>query len=227
MEETAIQPLCKRRDMRNIIQTKRYKCSPSRFFRSSTSYSVGPHGRLVPKTINRPPLLGSGDIDTICTAGFRNRCDRSTSCRLCRLEPMIHHHHQYPKHPPVTTTSFNHNWTPSSLAPLDQRFETSWIKPTQDERMVKRSWTNWRWLNLLFMLLFPFLWLIEVDRGDPRNIDRVELDMYIIAVNAGILSTKYSRNQFDLCPQQLLNYSFYQHRKYPHTSSGSQVYSLW
>ena len=28
-ETTAIQPLNKRRDMRNIIQTERYKCSPS------------------------------------------------------------------------------------------------------------------------------------------------------------------------------------------------------
>ena len=32
-----------------------------------------------------------------------------------------------------------------------------------------------------------------------------EHDIYRIAVKVGILSTKYSRNQFDLCPQQLLN----------------------
>ena len=47
-------------------------------------------------------------------------------------------------------------------------------------------------------------------RGDPRNIlgvivDRDEHDMYRIAVKAGIVSKKYSRNQFDLCLQQLLN----------------------
>jgi hypothetical protein len=28
--------------------------------------------------------------------------------------------------------------------------------------------------------------------------------LYRIAVKAGILSTKYTRNQFDLCPQRLL-----------------------
>ena len=34
--------------------------------------------------------------------------------------------------------------------------------------------------------------------------DRDENDMYKIAVKAGILSTRYSRNQLDLCPQRLL-----------------------
>ena len=51
-----------------------------------------------------------------------------------------------------------------------------------------------------------------VDRGrcDPRNIlgvivDRdLENDLYSIAVKAGLLKGKYSRNQFDLCPQKLL-----------------------
>ena len=46
-----------------------------------------------------------------------------------------------------------------------------------------------------------------VDRGrcDPRNIlgvivDRdLENDLYSIAVKAGLLKGKYSRNQFDLC----------------------------
>ena len=51
---------------------------------------------------------------------------------------------------------------------------------------------------------------VDRGRGAPRNIlgiivDRDEHDMYRIAVKAGILSTKYSRNQFDLCPQRLLN----------------------
>ena len=52
--------------------------------------------------------------------------------------------------------------------------------------------------------------MVDRGRGDPRNIlgfivDRDEHDMYRIAVKAGILSAKYSRNQFDLCPQRLLN----------------------
>ena len=51
--------------------------------------------------------------------------------------------------------------------------------------------------------------LVDRGRGDPRNIlgiviDRDENDLYRIAVKAGILSTKDSRNQFDLCPQRLL-----------------------
>jgi hypothetical protein len=51
--------------------------------------------------------------------------------------------------------------------------------------------------------------LVDRGRGDPRNIlgvvvNRDEHDLYSIAVKAGILSTKYTRNQFDLCPQRLL-----------------------
>ena len=51
--------------------------------------------------------------------------------------------------------------------------------------------------------------MVDKGRGDPRNIlgvivDRDEHYIYKIAVKAGILSKKYSRNQF-LCPQQLLN----------------------
>ena len=52
--------------------------------------------------------------------------------------------------------------------------------------------------------------MVDRGRGDPRNIlgvilNRDENDMYKIAVKAGILTTKFSRNQFDLCPQRLLN----------------------
>ena len=48
--------------------------------------------------------------------------------------------------------------------------------------------------------------IVDKGRSDPRNIlgvvvDRNEHDMYKIAVKAGILSTRFSRNQFDLCPQ--------------------------
>ena len=46
--------------------------------------------------------------------------------------------------------------------------------------------------------------------GDPRNIigvivDRDMNDMYRIAVRAGVLKCKYSRNQFDLCAHKLLS----------------------
>ena len=48
--------------------------------------------------------------------------------------------------------------------------------------------------------------IVDRGKGDPRNIlgvivVRDEHDMYRIVVKAGILSTKYSRNQFDLCQQ--------------------------
>ena len=51
--------------------------------------------------------------------------------------------------------------------------------------------------------------MVDRGHGDPRNImgvivDRDENDMYHIAVRAGFLKGKYSRNQFDLCTQKLL-----------------------
>jgi len=51
--------------------------------------------------------------------------------------------------------------------------------------------------------------LVNRGRGDPRNIlgivlDRNENDLYAICVKGGILKRKYSRNQFDVCPQTLL-----------------------
>ena len=42
-----------------------------------------------PKTVNRVLIAGGkGGFDTICTA-VCDRCDSSTVCRLCRLEPDI------------------------------------------------------------------------------------------------------------------------------------------
>ena len=45
--------------------------------------------------------------------------------------------------------------------------------------------------------------MVDRGRGDPRNtlgfiVDWDEHNMYLIAMKAGILSTKYSRNQLDL-----------------------------
>ena len=56
------------------------------FMRSSTSHPAGSHGRLAPKRKIEPALLGAGGFDTIYTA-VCDRCDISTACRLCRLEP--------------------------------------------------------------------------------------------------------------------------------------------
>ena len=53
--------------------------------------------------------------------------------------------------------------------------------------------------------------LVDRRRGDPRNIlgviidRREDTEQYRIAVKAVILSGLYSRNQFGLCSQRLLN----------------------
>ncbi|XP_076049414.1 uncharacterized protein LOC143030097 [Oratosquilla oratoria] len=80
---------------------------------------------------------------------------------------------------------------------------------SQAERMVKHSRIDLKGGEVGDNVAVPIL---TVDRGrdDPRNIigvivDRDENHLYRIAVEAEILSTKYSRNQFDLCPQRLLN----------------------
>ena len=54
--------------------------------------------------------------------------------------------------------------------------------------------------------------LVDRRRCDSRNsigiiLDRdLENDLYSIAVNAGLLKGKYSRNQFDLYPQKVKNF---------------------
>ena len=50
---------------------------------------------------------------------------------------------------------------------------------------------------------------VDRGRGDPRNILGVilncdENEQYTIGCPSGILRGKFSRNQFDLCPQKLL-----------------------
>ena len=57
------------------------------FMRTSASHPSGPHGRLAPKTVNRAPITGAWRFDRMFTA-VCNRCDRFTTWRLCRLEPM-------------------------------------------------------------------------------------------------------------------------------------------
>jgi len=46
--------------------------------------------------------------------------------------------------------------------------------------------------------------LVDRGRAEPRNILGLETDQYTIAVKAGVLHGRHSRNQFDLCPQRLL-----------------------
>jgi hypothetical protein len=78
----------------------------------------------------------------------------------------------------------------------------------QAERMVKRSRIEPAAGNPGDNVTVPIP-LVDRGRGDPRNImgviiDRDNNDMYRIAVRAGMLKGKYSRNQFDLCVQKLL-----------------------
>ncbi|XP_076055179.1 LOW QUALITY PROTEIN: dynein axonemal heavy chain 5-like [Oratosquilla oratoria] len=80
---------------------------------------------------------------------------------------------------------------------------------SQTERMVKRSHIDLKAGEVGFNVAVPIP-MIDIERGDPRNIIGVivyrdENDLYRIAVKAGILSTKYSGNQFDICPQRQLN----------------------
>ena len=78
----------------------------------------------------------------------------------------------------------------------------------QAERMVKRSRIDYVAGNPGDNVTIPIP-LVDRGRGDPRNlmgiiVDRDNNDQYRIAVRAGILKGKYSRNQFDLCVQKLL-----------------------
>ena len=49
--------------------------------------TAGLHGQPAQKTVNRVPIDGVGGFDTICIAACQNRCDSSTTCKLCHLEP--------------------------------------------------------------------------------------------------------------------------------------------
>ena len=48
---------------------------------------AGPHGWLATKMVNRTSISGAGDIDIIYKAVCQNRCDSSTACIRCSLEP--------------------------------------------------------------------------------------------------------------------------------------------
>ncbi|XP_076055268.1 uncharacterized protein LOC143033663 [Oratosquilla oratoria] len=91
----------------------------------------------------------------------------------------------------------------------NQRKRTRESQLSQTERIVKRSCIDLKAGEVGDNVAVPIP-MVDRGRGDLRNIigvivDRDENDLYRIAVEAGILSTKDSRNQFDLCPQRLLN----------------------
>ena len=113
------------------------------------------------------------------------------------------------------SSSFQAPLTPST--PLDKRLQdisnqrksAREAQLIQAERMVKRARIDLKVGEAGDNVAVPIP-MVDRGRGDPRNIlgvilDRDENDMYRIAVKAGILTTKFSRNQFDLCPQRLLN----------------------
>ena len=79
----------------------------------------------------------------------------------------------------------------------------------QAERMVKRSRIDLQPGQPGDNVAVPIP-SVDRGRGDPRNIlgvitDRNENDLYTIAVRSGILKSKYTRNEFTLCPQRLLH----------------------
>lgn len=81
---------------------------------------------------------------------------------------------------------------------------------SQAERMVKRSRVDFKSGEVGDNVAVPVP-LVDRGRGDARNILGVILnrdistDTYTIGVKAGVLKGGFSRNQFDLCPQRLLN----------------------
>ncbi|KAK7116507.1 hypothetical protein V1264_002174 [Littorina saxatilis] len=81
---------------------------------------------------------------------------------------------------------------------------------SQAERMVKRSRVDFKCGEVGDNVAVPVP-MVDRGRGDARNILGVILnrdistDIYTVAVKAGVLKVRYSRNQFDLCPQRLLS----------------------
>lgn len=111
---------------------------------------------------------------------------------------------QAPDRPETTTTLNDHQET---IQNQRKRARDGLLK--QAEKMVKRSRVLHQAGNPGENVTVPIP-LVDRGRGDPRNImgviiDRDCNDMYRIAVRAGLLQQKYSRNQFDLCSQKLLS----------------------
>ncbi|XP_068206695.1 uncharacterized protein [Palaemon carinicauda] len=79
----------------------------------------------------------------------------------------------------------------------------------QAERMVKRSRIDLRTGEIGDNVAVPVPY-VDRGRGDPRNLtgnimDRNENNLYTVGIKAGILKTKFTRTEFNLCPQRLLS----------------------
>jgi len=77
----------------------------------------------------------------------------------------------------------------------------------QAERMLKRSRVVQAGGSQGDNVIVPIP-LVDRGKGDPRNLigvilDRNENDLYKIAVSAGVIKGRFSRNQFDLCKEKL------------------------
>src|ERR1700761_5620975 len=105
-----------------------------------------------------------------------------------------------------STIAVQQDVTPDNIKTSRQRATQAMM--SQAERMVKRSRVKFVPGNPGDNVTVPVS-LVDRGRSDPRNLlgiilDRDENDLYRIAVRAGILKGKYSRNQFELCVQKLL-----------------------
>ena len=89
------------------------------------------------------------------------------------------------------------------------RKRASTSQQVQAERMVKRSRVLLGPAAVGCNVTIPIP-LVDRGRGDPRNLlgvitDKNENDMYKIAVKAGVLKSRFSRNQFEVCSYALLS----------------------
>ncbi|XP_066964221.1 KRAB-A domain-containing protein 2-like [Macrobrachium rosenbergii] len=89
-----------------------------------------------------------------------------------------------------------------------QRIAASESQKQQAERMVKRSRIELKAGEIGDNVALPIP-LVDRGRGDPRNIlgvivSRSINDQYKVATKSDVLKGRYSRNQFDICPERLL-----------------------
>ena len=172
---------------------------------SDTSVPPSAASQHPPATREPPPTLTATDEPPPAVG--------ESSPTTSQPPPAISH----PSHPPSSHPSTSFHATSPPTSPLDKRLQdiTNHRKSAceaqliQAERMVKRSRIDLKVGEAGDNVAIPIP-MVDRGRGDPRNIlgiivDRDEHDMYEISLKAGILTTRYSRNQFDLCPQRLLN----------------------
>ena len=113
---------------------------------------------------------------------------------------------EFSQPPPLSPAPDSLNLRLQNIA--QQRQDARIAQVSQAERMVKRSKVDLKAGAVGDNVAVPIP-LVDRGRGDPRNIlgviiDRDENEQYRIATKSGILRSRYSRNQFDLCQQRLL-----------------------